>query len=170
MSRSQRPTAPTRAQLWVLLKFGLVGGLSTLIELGAFNLLLWMSWTPVWAKLGSSLIALVNAYFGNRDWAFRARPHRGRVLEATLFVLVNAGCTALGAVLVWAGDLLLARMLGQSPDVLLLNAINAISIILVVLVRFVLYHFIVFPPTSGRAEGAQDAHQNGGNHTPTGYH
>ena len=85
-------------------RFLTVGAISTLIEIGVFNLLyLAFGWDPVAAKIVASLVALVNAYFGNREWTFRHRDRRGRTQEIVLFVLVNAACTALGALLVWVG-------------------------------------------------------------------
>ncbi|THG30843.1 GtrA family protein [Naasia lichenicola] len=122
------------------LKFLLVGGLSTAIELAAFNLfvLVWR-WDPVSAKVVSSLIALVNAYVGNREWAFRHRRGRSRWIELLAFVAVNVACTALGAGLISAGIWLMGP-----PEPLALNLINLASIAVVVVVRFVLYHFIVF--------------------------
>ncbi|QDZ15001.1 GtrA family protein [Humibacter ginsenosidimutans] len=121
-------------------RFLIVGALSTVIEIGLFNLFfLAFGWSPVWAKIASSLIALVNAYFGNREWAFRHRGRHGRLREAILFLIVNALCTGLGVAIVWAGE----WMFGRGP--LVVNIVNVVSIGIVVLVRFVLYHWVVFP-------------------------
>lgn len=122
-------------------KFLLVGGISTIIELVIFNLLVLVwHWDPVAAKIVSSLIALVNAYIGNREWAFRHRRGRGRGIELVLFIGVNVVCTALGAGIVALG----VSIVGDDPHAVLLNVINLTSIAIVVVVRFVLYHFIVF--------------------------
>ncbi len=62
-------------------RFLIVGAISTAIEIVAFNLLLLTGMGPVAAKVVASLIALVNAYIGNREWAFRrehARAPGGR--------------------------------------------------------------------------------------------
>lgn len=130
-------------------RFLIVGALSTLIEIGLFNLFfLVLGWGPVWAKVVSSLIALVNAYFGNREWAFRNRGRHGRVREAVLFLVVNGVCTVLGAAIVWAGE----WMFGSGG--LVVNAVNIVSIGIVVVVRFALYQWVVFP---GRREYAATA-------------
>lgn len=130
-------------------RFLIVGALSTVIEIGLFNLFFVVfGWGPVWAKIASSLIALVNAYFGNREWAFRNRGKHGRTREAVLFLLVNGVCTALGAAIVWAGEALFGR------GTLVVNLVNIVSIGIVVVVRFALYHWVVFP---GRKEAAPDA-------------
>lgn len=126
-------------------RFLVVGGISTLIEIGVFNLLyLFFGWDVVAAKVVASLVALVNAYFGNREWTFRDRGRHHRTLETVLFIVVNAVCTGLGAALVVAGVWLAERMLHTAPGPLLVNVVNLGSIVLVVLVRFLLYHFIVF--------------------------
>lgn len=125
-------------------RFLIVGALSTVIEIGLFNLFfLVLGWSPVWAKVASSVIALINAYIGNREWAFRNRGHYGRLREAALFLLVNGVCTALGAAIVWAGE----TMLGRGG--LVVNAVNIVSIGIVVIVRFALYHWVVFPGRKG---------------------
>lgn len=130
-------------------KFLTVGALSTGIEIGLFNLLyLVFGWDIVVAKVVASLIALVNAYFGNREWAFRHRNRHHRALELVLFCTVNGLCTALGAWILAAGTALL-----HNPGPLIVNGINLVSIGIVVVVRFFFYHFVVFrmprlaPPT-----------------------
>ena len=52
-----------------------MGAISTAIEVAVFNLLyLVLGWDVVAAKIVASLVALVNAYIGNRQWTFRGRP------------------------------------------------------------------------------------------------
>ena len=126
-------------------RFLVVGALSTLIEVGVFNLLVYAwGWDVVTAKVAASLVALVNAYIGNREWTFRHRDRRGRVSEVVLFLATNAVCTALGAALVWVGVEAVAGVLGLQPGALAVNIVNLTSIVIVVLLRFVLYHGIVF--------------------------
>src|SRR5690606_15440143 len=94
-------------------RFLTVGAISTLIEIAVFNLLfLGLGWNVVVAKIVASLVALVNAYFGNREWTFRSRGKHGRTLEVSLFIATNAVCTALGAVIVWAGVFLVGAVQG----------------------------------------------------------
>lgn len=122
-----------------------MGGLSTLIEVVVFNILVFgLGWDLVWAKVVASLAALANAYFGNREWTFRHRDRRGRMSELVLFLLANAVCTALGAVLVWAGVAAVDAIRGVAAGPVMLNVVNLASIAIVVVVRFVLYHAIVF--------------------------
>lgn len=126
-------------------RFLIVGAISTLIEVGVFNLLVYaMGVDVVWAKIIASLVALVNAYVGNREWTFRHRDRRGRVNEMILFGLVNAACTGLGALLLWLGVEAVSAGLGRAAGPVAVNVVNLISIAIVVVVRFLLYHGLVF--------------------------
>lgn len=159
----------TRARLRRLAGLGArfltVGAISTLIEIGVFNLLyLAFGWDIVAAKVVASLVALVNAYFGNREWTFRHRDRRGRTAEVVLFVLVNLFCTALGAALVWAGVEAAGLILERTIGPFIVNAVNLVSIAIVVLVRFWLYHSLVFrtsPPKDAAREDADASHGAG---------
>lgn len=130
-------------------RFLIVGALSTVIEIGVFNLAYYAFGMPVvWAKIVASLIALVNAYFGNREWAFRQRGSHGRRLEVLLFLVVNGVCTAIGAGIVAVGS-----HVAPHDGPVLLNAINLFSIGVVVIVRLGLYHWVVFPGQRRVAKG-----------------
>lgn len=127
-------------------RFLTVGALSTLIEIGVFNLLILVfDWDPVAAKIVASLVALVNAYFGNREWTYRNQPgRRDRRSEIAWFLVVNALCLGLGALIVWAGEAAAQEILGRTIGPFIINGINIVSIGIVVVVRFVLYHWVVF--------------------------
>lgn len=126
-------------------RFLVVGGISTLIEVGVFNLLVYAwGWDVVSAKIAASLVALINAYIGNREWTFRHRDRRGRVSEVVLFLATNLVCTLLGAGIVWVGVEGARAMLGHAPGAVVVNLVNLASIAIIVVVRFVLYHTIVF--------------------------
>lgn len=126
-------------------RFLVVGGISTLIEVGVFNLLVYAwGWDVVSAKIAASLVALINAYIGNREWTFRHRDRRGRVSEVVLFLATNLACTLLGAGIVWLGVVGAEAVLGHAPGAFIVNVVNLASIAIIVVVRFVLYHTIVF--------------------------
>lgn len=136
-------------------RFLTVGGISTLIEVVTFNILLFgLGWDAVAAKIVASLVALVNAYFGNRQWTFKDRARRRRWVEITLFVIVNAVCTALGALLVWGGVEAASAVLGRPAGPFIVNVVNLVSIVVVVLARFGFYHSVVFraSPTERAAQ------------------
>lgn len=132
-------------------RFLIVGALSTLIEIGVFNLCMYV-WglDVVSAKIIASLVALINAYLGNREWAFRDRDRRGRGQEIVLFIAVNVACTIFGAALVWAGVELAQWVTGAEPGAMVINLVNLVSIGVVVVLRFVLYHRLVFRVSPAR--------------------
>lgn len=139
-----------------------MGAISTLIEIAVFNLLyLGLGVDVVWSKIIASLVALVNAYLGNREWTFRHRGGHRRSVEITLFVVVNAICTALGALLVWVGVLGVSAALGREAGPIAVNLVNLASIVVVVVLRFLLYHYVVFrgvrAPRSGDEADRADA-------------
>jgi putative flippase GtrA len=126
-------------------RFLTVGAISTLIEIAVFNLLyLGLDVDVVWSKVIASLVALVNAYLGNREWTFRHRGGHRRSVEITLFVIVNAVCTGLGALLVWVGVEAASATLGREAGPIAVNLVNLASIVIIVVLRFLLYHYIVF--------------------------
>lgn len=139
-------------------RFLVVGGLSTVIEIAMFNLFVFvLGWDPVISKVAASLVALVNAYFGNREWAFRHRDRRSRTSELALFLGTNLVCTLLGAALVWAGVEGATLLTGDAPRALGLNIINLVSIGIIVMVRFVLYHKVVFrTPAAAPSDSVAD--------------
>ena len=82
-----------------MLKFGTVGAVAFVVDVGLFNLLT----TTLWpgdgggpldghekiAKIVSASIATVVAWLGNRYWSFRHRRRTSRSREFTAFALMN---------------------------------------------------------------------------------
>ncbi|MGO2655848.1 MAG: GtrA family protein [Pseudoclavibacter sp.] len=140
-----KPQSGIRRLIGATWRFLAVGALSSSIEIASFNVLMWLGLGPVWAKVVATAISTVNAYFGNRQWAFGSREHRRRGVEIALFLGVNAVCLALGAALVWVGIELAQVMLSRTVGPFVINIVNIISIGLTTIVRFGLYHWLVFP-------------------------
>ncbi|MCE1179867.1 MAG: GtrA family protein [Micrococcales bacterium] len=82
-----------------VLKFGIIGALAFVIDLGLANLL----WSTVLegkvttAKIISGLVATAFAWWGNRSWTFAHRTNRPVHHEAALFFLVNLIALGIGA-------------------------------------------------------------------------
>lgn len=122
-----------------------VGAVSTLIEVAVFNLALTaLGASAVAAKVVASLVALINAYLGNRHLTFRHRGTDARGRQLARFLVANGVCTSLGAAIVWAAAAVLTSGAGQGPSVVALNAVNLGSIVLIIVLRFMLYHRWVF--------------------------
>lgn len=74
-----------------LLKFGLVGGTTWVIDTAVFLLLknTVLIEKPLTAKVLAVLVATIVSYVLNREWSFRTRGGRERHHEAALFFLVS---------------------------------------------------------------------------------
>lgn len=79
-----------------LARFGSVGLLAYVVDVGLFNLLRFgpgelLGEKPLTAKVVSVAVATLVAWVGNRYWTFSRQRSRRRGRELGLFVLVNAG-------------------------------------------------------------------------------
>jgi putative flippase GtrA len=74
-----------------LMKFGIVGGVAFVVDVGVFNLArVGADMGPLTSKTISVVLATTVAYFGNRYWTFRHRDRKGLRLEYVLFFAFNA--------------------------------------------------------------------------------
>lgn len=73
-------------------KFGIVGAVNYLIDVGLFNLLILgpLGNKPITAKALSTVVAATSSYFMNRHWTWRHRARTGLHREYTLFLLLSA--------------------------------------------------------------------------------
>ncbi len=74
-----------------LIKFGMVGGTTWIIDTVVFLMLknTVLIEKPLTAKIIAVLVATIVSYVLNREWSFRTRGGRERHHEATLFFLVS---------------------------------------------------------------------------------
>jgi putative flippase GtrA len=72
-------------------KFGTIGLIAYIIDVGIFNFLLHNSLSdkPLTSKTISAIVATTFAYFGNRFWTFRDRARTSYRREYVLFVVLN---------------------------------------------------------------------------------
>lgn len=156
-----------RLLLKELSAFGIVGGVSLLIDLGLFQLLYaQVGLGAVTSRLLSSLVSMTVAYFAHRHWSFSHRARTGVKREYVLFLVVN-GVT----LLVSLGVVAFVRYpLGQD-DALVLQVANIASIGLSTIVRYFAYRRWVFPahdpadsdaPATRAADSATPAEAHGG--------
>ncbi|WP_423918470.1 GtrA family protein [Frigoribacterium sp. 2-23] len=132
-----------------LLRYGTVGALGVLIDVGLFTLLRASVFAPehleagpIVAKVCSGVVAIVFAWLGNRYWTFgpHRRPHAVReALEffsvATLGLLVGLACLGVSH-----------YVLGFTSQVADSIAANVVGLALGSIVRFTLYKLWVFAP------------------------
>ncbi|UIJ34659.1 GtrA family protein [Allobranchiibius sp. GilTou73] len=128
--------------LWrELAKFGVIGLISFVIDLGGFNLLVSgaMEHKITTAKLVSGAVATVFAWLGNRYWTFRHRRNRPVHHEVVLFFVVNGIALAVSA-----GWVALAHYAFHVHGRLELNVAAFIGIGFGTLFRFWAYRRFVF--------------------------
>jgi putative flippase GtrA len=140
-----------------MIKFGVVGGLAFIIDIGLANLL----WNTVLedkvttAKILSGVAATLFAWVGNRLWTFRHRRSREPLQEVLLFFGVNAI-----ALVIAAGVLALSHYGLGFQSRLADNVATIIGIGLGTVFRFVAYRYFVFagvvPAEAGSSEAAAE--------------
>lgn len=89
---SERRTLRARVEQLIreIAKFGAVGGLGVLVNLGVFNLLRHNTELPmVRAGIVATAVAIVFNYVGFRYFTYRDRDKTGRTRELTLFLLFS---------------------------------------------------------------------------------
>ena len=82
-----------------VLKFGTVGLIAFVVDIGVFNLMRTgiiggsqgLAEKPLTAKTISVMAATIVAWLGNRYWTFRHRRRASRHLEFAMFAIMNAG-------------------------------------------------------------------------------
>ncbi|MGY1811016.1 GtrA family protein [Blastococcus sp. SYSU D00669] len=121
--------------------FGVVGGVTFLLDIGLFQFLYAHAGVDaVLAKLLSTLVAMTVAYVGHRYWSFSHRARTGVRREYLLFVAVNVVTLLLGLAVV----AFVRYPLGQE-GALVLQAANLGSIALGTLIRYLSYRRWIFP-------------------------
>jgi putative flippase GtrA len=148
----QRLYAPVRHLVHEIAKFGIIGMISFVIDVGLFNLLLFgggpFTDKPITAKVISVAVATTFAYFGNRFWTFR---HRGRTnmgREYILFFLLNGV-----AMLIAIGCLAFSHYVLGFDSALADNiSANVVGLVLGTLFRFWSYRKWVFPELPAGAD------------------
>ena len=90
-----------RTMLPELLKFGIVGGIGTVIDLGGAAVLHGKYHVePLAAKAVSTSLATVVTYLGSRFWTFKHRENQELKREAVLFIALNLAGLAIAEVVV----------------------------------------------------------------------
>jgi putative flippase GtrA len=137
--------APVQALVHEIAKFGIVGAIAFVIDIGLFNLLLYgggpLVDKPLSAKAVSVAVATTFAYFGNRFWTFR---HRGRTnmgREYLLFFVFNGIAMLISLACLWISHYLLGLDTPLADNI----SANVVGLILGTLFRFVAYRTWVFP-------------------------
>ena len=127
-------------------KFGVVGLVALVVDVGLFNFLCYNAASPLHgkvltAKIVSVCVATTVAYFGNRYWTFR---HRGRTSfrrEYVLFFVLNAVGLGISVSILWFSHYALGLTSAIADNI----SANVIGLALGTLFRFWSYRRWVFP-------------------------
>jgi putative flippase GtrA len=124
-----------------LMKFGVVGAVAFVVDVGLFNLVLHLTEKPLTSKTVSTVVATTVAYAGNRAWTFRRRAHTGVRREYVLFFLLNGVGLAIALTCLAISHYLLDLTSRLADNI----AANVIGLGLGTLFRFWSYRRYVFP-------------------------
>jgi len=130
-----------------LVRFGLVGGVGFIVDLGVFNLLRATVFSPdavahgpIYAKIVSTVLAIAVNWIGNRYWTFgdRKRPNIAR--EGLEFALVSGGGLVIGLGCLWISHYVLGFTSVLADNI----SSNVIGLVLGTAFRFTFYRLWVF--------------------------
>lgn len=128
-------------------KFSAVGLTNALVDIGTFNLLLWLAFTrEAWILALYNAIALVlanvNSYFGNTFWTFRGKANHSR-RQTSLFILQALANIAVSNGLFY---LLVKALLIYDvvPGWIAGNVAKVVSIAVASVMSFFLMRYLVF--------------------------
>jgi len=156
----RRPAVPgARARIAELARFGSVGAVAYVVDLGLFNLLRFgpgelLHAKPLTAKILSVSVATLVAWLGNRYWAFAGSRTSSRGRELAGFVVVNVGGLVIGV-----GCLAFSHyLLGLTSPLADNISANAVGLGLGTAFRYFFYRRLVFTgiPAAGDAEPEPD--------------
>jgi len=131
-----------------LLKFGAVGAIAFVVDIGVFNLMRTgiiggehgLAEKPLTAKTISVLAATIVAWLGNRYWTFRRRRRASRRREFALFLAMNIGGLAISLACLGLSHYVFGLTSALADNI----AGNVIGLGLGTLFRFWAYRQLVF--------------------------
>jgi putative flippase GtrA len=138
---------PERWQKFIheALKFGLVGGINTVINYAVFNALALTVFVDgqLKATVVATIVATITSYLMNRHWTYRDRPKSAMQREYALFFLFNGA-----GLLIELGVLAAAKYGLGVTGLLALNIAKTGGVVLATLFRFWSYRTFVFQPAT----------------------
>ncbi|WP_433389970.1 GtrA family protein [Micromonospora sp. KLBMP9576] len=129
-------------------KFGIVGGVNTVINYAVFNALALTVFVDGQLKATAiaTIVATITSYLMNRHWTYRDRPKSAMQREYVLFFLFNGA-----GLLIELGVLAAAKYGLGLTSLLALNVAKTGGVLLATLFRFWSYRTFVFQPAPAHA-------------------
>jgi putative flippase GtrA len=139
-----------------LARFGSVGSVAFLVDLGLFNLLRFgpgelLGDKPLTAKGVSVVVATLVAWLGNRYWTFAHRRTETRTRELVAFAVVNAGGLVIGVAVLAVSHYVLGFTSPLADNI----AANGVGLVLGTAFRYVLYRRVVFTAVPAALAGVR---------------
>jgi putative flippase GtrA len=151
INRAQGLLAPFRKIITEFSKFGAVGLIALVVDIGLFNLLLYASPgevfadKPITAKAASVIVATTVSYFLNRVWTFSSRARTGVAREYSLFIVLNGVAMLITLGTLWFSHYALGLTSPLADNV----SANIVGLAMGTAFRFWSYRKWVFPESDG---------------------
>ncbi|MCH9815351.1 MAG: GtrA family protein [Actinomycetia bacterium] len=145
--RARILAAPFHKLITEFSKFGIVGLIALVIDIGLFNLLMYagpggfFADRPITAKVVSVVVATTASYFLNRAWTFSDRARTGVVREYVLFFVLNGIALLIALGVLWFSHYALGLTSALADNI----SANVVGLALGTLFRFWAYRKWVFP-------------------------
>ena len=140
------------------LKFGAVGALGFVVDFTVFNLLrttvldsAHVHAGPIYAKVVSTVLAILVNWLGNRYWTFRENRQNRTMREGAEFLAVSLVGMGIGIACLWFSHYVLGYTSVLADNI----SGNVVGLFLGAVFRFTLYRYWVFAP--GRADAPAGA-------------
>ena len=142
---SRIPLAALRTRIAELARFGSVGAVAYVVDVGLFNLLRFgpgdlLGHKPLTAKVVSVAVATMVAWLGNRYWTFSDRRSSSRGRELAGFVVVNLGGMVIAVGCLGFSHYVLGLTSGLADNI----SANGVGLILGTVFRYFCYRQLVF--------------------------
>lgn len=134
-----------------VMKFGVVGAVAYVVDVGVFNLALHATDKPLTSKTISTVVATTVAYAGNRWWTFRHRNRAALHREYVLFFVLNG----VGLVIALSCLAVSHYVLGFTSKLSDNIAANGVGLVLGTAFRFWSYRRFVFTGRLTEEEAAE---------------
>jgi putative flippase GtrA len=139
-----------------MLKFGIVGGTTFIVDNGIWYLLKFsvLQSKPITAKAIAIIVATIVSYILNREWSFRTRGGRERHHEAALFFLISGIAVVINLIPPWVSryvlDLEVPHVTRFVQEIADFASGSIIGMLLAMFFRFWGFKRWVFPDELGR--------------------
>ncbi|WP_454049454.1 GtrA family protein [Cellulomonas sp. Marseille-Q8402] len=159
------PRATLRERALELVRFGSVGTVAFVVDLGTYNLLRFgpvdaLHGKPLTARVVAVVLATLVSWLGSRHWTFAGQRTHRRGRELALFGAINLVGIGFTVGALWFSHYVLGRS-GPFTD----NVANVVGIVLGTVVRYVGYKLFVFTGPGvpvALAEVGREAHAQHG--------